>query len=142
MQQQLDDSAPAGPALYIVPEREIEGFDHYGPGVCLAQSDEDTLNALCKALDVQPLSSFYSQDTDALSGHLRYEGYAQPNLPALSWFNAATGLKTVRALAEHLEAHPDTLTRQEDAIRELREYEFVLARFEKEGIRWYMSVGF
>lgn len=142
MQQHLEDHAPDSPALYIVPEREIEGFDHYGPGVCLAQSDEDTLNALCKSLGVAPLSSFLSQDTDALTGHLRYEGYALPKLPALSWFTAAAGLKTVRALAEHLEAHPETLSRQEDAIRELREYEFVLARFEKEGIRWYMSVGF
>ena len=142
MQQHLQERDIASAALYIVPEREIDGFDHYGPGICLGHSNQEALNNLCRTLGVAPLSSYFSQDTAALSGHLRYEGYAQPNLPALSWFNAATGLKTVRALAEHLEANPGTMDEQEEAIRELREYEFVLARFEKEGIRWYMSVGF
>jgi hypothetical protein len=129
-------------ALYIVPEREIEGFDHYGPGISLAHADQNTLNSLCRTLRVAPLSSFFSQDSDALSGHLRYEGYALPDLPKLTWFSAAAGLKTVQALAEHLEAHPDTLDNQDEIIRELREYEFVLARFDKERIRWYMSAGF
>lgn len=142
MQLHVEERNVAGEALFIVPEREIEGFDHYGPGTSLGHSNEKKLNTICKSLGVAPLSSFYSQDTDALSGHLRYEGYATPDLPALTWFSAADGLATVRALATYLEEHPEALKETEAVVQELREYEFVLARFEKEGIRWYMSAGF
>lgn len=142
MQENPRESDFATAALYIVPEREIEGFDHFEPCVALGQAREGALDALCRRLDVAPLSGYYSQDTDALTGHLRYEGYNPPDLPALTWFSAADGLRTVRALADYLEAHPDTLAEQGEALRELRECEFVLARFDKEGIRWYMSVGF
>lgn len=142
MQQHLQEQNTASTALYIVPEREIEGFDHYGPGISLGHTNEGAVNAICKALGVLPLSSFYSQDTDALSGHLRYEGYAPPELPALTWFSASDGLETVRALAAHLEEYPDDLEESGPIIEELREYEFVLSRFEKEGIRWYMCAGY
>lgn len=142
MQENPQESGFATAALYIVPEREIDGFDHFEPCVALARASDDELDTMCRRLDVAPLSSFYSQDTDALNGHLRYEGYNPPDLPALTWFSAADGLRTVRALAEHLDGHPDTLAEQGEALRELRECEFVLARFDKEGIRWYMSVGF
>lgn len=142
MELHLQELHPNGAPLYIVPEREIDGFDHYEPGVHLGHADERTLGALCRKLGVQPLSSFYSEDTEALHASLKYEGYALPDLPQLSWFSAADGLATVRALAGHLEAHPDALAEAEAVAGELREYEFVLERFAKEGIRWYMSAGY
>ena len=142
MQQNLKELNLAGEPLYIVPEREIEGFDHFGPGISLGHAGAKTLDALCRTLGVRSISSFYSQDTDALRGHLRYEGYSLPDLPAVTWFSAGAGLKTVRALAEYLESEPDALDDAKTAIEELREYETVLERFDKEGIRWYMSAGF
>ena len=142
MELHLQELHPNGAPLYIVPEREIEGFDHYGPGISLGHTSEKTLNALCRRLGVRPLSSFLSEDTEALHENLRYEGYALPDLPELTWFRAADGLETVRALTAHLKEHPGALKEADTILEELREYEFVLERFDKEGIRWYMSAGY
>lgn len=142
MELHLQEIHPNGAPLYIVPEREIDGFDHYGPGISLGHSDGAVLDALCRELGVRTLSSFLSEDTEALHANLKYEGYALPELPELAWFSAGTGLKTVRALAAYLEEHPETFEDAKAIIDELREYEFVLARFDKEGIRWYMAAGY
>jgi len=142
MELHLQEIHPNGAPLFIVPEREIDGFDHYGPGISLGHSDGAILDGLCRELGVRTLSSFLSEDTEALHANLRYEGYALPELPELSWFSAGAGLKTVRALAAYLEEHPETFEDAKAIIDELREYEFVLARFDKEGIRWYMAAGY
>lgn len=142
MELHLQEIHPNGAPLFIVPEREIDGFDHYGPGISLGHSDSQALDRLCKELGVQPLSSFLSEDAEALHANLKYEGYALPEMPKLAWFSAATGLQTVRALATYLEENPESLQEAPAIIEELREYEFVLARFDKEGIRWYMAAGY
>jgi len=142
MELHLQEIHPNGAPLFIVPEREIEGFDHYGPGISLGHSDSQALDTLCQELDVRTLSSFLSEDAEALHANLKYEGYALPEMPELSWFSAAAGLKTVRALANYLEENPEAVQEAKGIIEELREYEFVLSRFDKEGIRWYMATGY
>lgn len=142
MEIHLQELHPSGAPLYIVPEREIEGFDHFEPGVALGSASQKTLDKLCHQLGVPPLSSFISEDTEALQENLRYEGYAVPEMPALTWFDAADGLRTVRALAAHLTEFPDSLKGAQAIVEELGEYAIVLERFDKEGIRWYMSAGF
>ncbi|MBX3176155.1 MAG: hypothetical protein KF886_02235 [Candidatus Hydrogenedentes bacterium] len=142
MDLHLKELNPENAPLYIVPEREIDGFDHYTPGICLGSSNDAALDRLCKKLRVRSLSSFRSEDTEALQASLHYEGYALPEMPELTWFSAADGLETVRALAAHLEANPDALEDGESIAAELREYECILDRFDKEGIRWYMCAGY
>ncbi|MFZ6819236.1 hypothetical protein [Undibacterium sp. Ji22W] len=130
-------------AYYIVPEREIEGFDHFVNGKALGHADEDTLNHLCEELSVQSILSFISQDPEELADFMEDEGIEMPaELPETRWFDATVGLATVRALAVHLENNPDALKDASNLVEDLREYENVLERFEQEKVRWYLGLDF
>lgn len=130
-------------AYYIVPEREIEGFDHFVNGKALGHADEDILNRLCGELNVQSLLAFISQDPEELADFMEDEDVEMPEeFAEAQWFDANAGLITVRALAAHLESNPDALKDSSDLIDDLREYEEVLARLAQEKVRWYLALDF
>lgn len=130
-------------AYYIVPEREIEGFDHFVNGKALGHADEETLHQLCEALSVQSLLTFISQDPEELADFMEDEDVEMPEeFAEAQWFDANAGLITVRTLAAHLESNPDALKDSSDLIDDLREYEEVLARLAQEKVRWYFALDF
>lgn len=130
-------------AYYIVPERDIEDFDHFVNGKAIGHADEASLNQLCEALKVQSLLAFISQDPEELADFMEDEEFDMPEtLGERQWFEAADGLATVRALAAHLEAYPDVIKDAAELIDDLREYEAVLARLEQEKVRWYLALDF
>jgi hypothetical protein len=131
-----------GVALYIVPEREVEGLDTFVNGKALGHSEH--LEQLAERAGVRPLMEFFSQDPEDLAEFLDTEG-AEPTadgLPAEQWFPAADGLVTVRGLLSYLSAESTAVPDATAIIGDLQEFESVLGRLAAEGVQWHLSVDF
>ena len=130
-------------ALFIVPERKVEGFDHFVNGKFIGRESDRAVDRLCKELGVTSLYEFCSQDPQELADFIEGEGGEIPDhLPALEWFEATSGLKTVRAMLQALEKGAPAFKDTQGVIGDLKEYEVVLSRLEAAGIRWHMQVDF
>lgn len=130
-------------AYYIVPEREVEDFDHFVNGKALGHADEDILNRLCEELNVQPILTFISQDPEELADFMEDEGIDIPEeFAETQWFEAAAGLVTVRTLIAHLESNPDAIKDASALLEDLHDYESVLQRLDQEKVRWYLALDF
>ncbi len=143
-----------GVALFIVPEREVEGLDTFVDGKALAHLKD--LDSLASEAGVRPLMEFFSAGPDDLLGILGEEGDdGELHLPAgiespeVAWFDAGDGLVTVRGLLRHLANHPEKdvlpgLTREgvraDWLVEDLRQFEQVLLGLDRAGVRWHLSV--
>ena len=130
-------------SLYIVVEGEDPGFDIFVNGHALARN-EDALERLAERLKVSPLLDFFSADENSMALLLE-QGAGNPdwahNLPEPQWFSPSMGLVTVCALLDFLEASPTALgTETVSVASELREYEHVLRKTERRGLRWHLAV--
>ena len=90
-----------GVALFIVPEREVEGLDTFVDGKALAHVEN--LDDLALAAGVRPLMEFFSASPDDFLGVLGEEGDdgelhlpEGTESPPVEWFDAESGLATVR----------------------------------------------
>lgn len=143
-----------GVALFIVPEREVDGLDTLVDGKALAHLKD--LDGLAHKAGVRPLMEFFSAGPDDLLGILGEEGDdgemhlpAGIELPEVAWFDAAAGLVTIRGLLRHLADHPEKdvlpgLTREgvgaDWLVEDLLGFEEVLLGLDREGVRWHLSV--
>jgi hypothetical protein len=132
-----------GVAYYIVPERKPPRFDYFVNGKALAHVPEETLNRICAELGVPTFEDFFSQDAEELKELFEEEGIELPEegLPAVKWFKASDGLKTVRALLRHLQSNPKAVRNCADVLCDLQEFEDVLSRLAKAKIRWHLAIG-
>jgi hypothetical protein len=127
-------------ALFIVPEREVEGLETFVNGKALGHSDH--LDQLAQRAGVRPLMEFFSPDPAELGALLDEEGL---DLPAADpsterWFSAADGLASVRGLLSLLTADPSAVPDGPALIDDLREFESVLDRLASEGVRWHLAI--
>lgn len=132
-------------ALYIVLEKDIEGFDAFVNGKAVGHADEQSVNDLCAALKVPSLFSFLSQDPDELEDFLLDDDIEDDEVdghPREEWFSAESGLMTVRALIAHLVANPSALANAEAIVEDLQEYEKVLAAIAEKKTRWHFAIDF
>ncbi len=129
-------------AWYIAGEKKIQDFDTFVDGKAIAHADEEILADIFRSLNVRPLTDFFSQNSEEFEEFFDEEADIPEDLPEEEWFSAADGLKTVRTLARHLQDHPDAIAGSEEILEDLKEYERILSRFEKEGIRWHLSIDF
>ena len=130
-------------AYYIVPESEIQDFEHFVNGKALGHCDEARLNEICEMLNVQPLMEFYSEDPEELAELMEFiDGEAPTEVPPLEWFDPADGLRTAQALIEHLTASPEALEGSAEILDDLKEFEGVLSRLVQEKIRWYLALDY
>ncbi len=129
-------------ALYIIPERAIDGFDPGVNGKALGRST--TLDRLAKQAGVKSLMEFFSQDPEEAAAFLEDQGVEYPTdeLPAEQWFTPEEGLATVRGLLGHLAGQPDSIREAAALADDLREFEAVLSRLAVEGVRWHLAVDF
>lgn len=77
---------------------------------------KDELDVLCEELGVTTLSSFC--DYSELAANYAEEMDARANdLPSALWFESASGLKTIDAIANFLTQHPERLNFNDDSKR-------------------------
>ena len=129
--------------MYIVVEGEDPGYDIFVNGRALARH-EDALERLALQLGVKPMIEFFAADENAMS-LLNEEGGGNPELirrlPPPQWYAAGDGLATVRALIAALKDDPQQLgTEGPQVLGELEEYERVLERTMRAGLRWHLAV--
>jgi len=130
-------------SMYIVVEGEDPGYDIFVNGRALARY-EDALERLALKLGVKPLIEFFSADENSMA-LLIEEGAGNPELmrrlPPPQWYIAGDGLATVKALVAVLQDDPLLLgTEGPQVLAELLEYERVLDRTVKAGLRWHLAV--
>jgi hypothetical protein len=130
-------------SMYIVVEGEDPGFDIFVNGRALARH-EDALERLALRLGVKPLIEFFSADENSMS-LLIEEGAGNPDLmrrlPPPQWYAPGDGLGTVRVLAASLQDDPQQLgTEGTQVLAELQEYERVLEKTMRAGLRWHLAV--
>jgi len=126
-----------GAALFIELEEEIPGFDPFMDGKALSKAS-DPLDSIAKSLGVRPLMEFFSADPEMAAEFLP-EGV---EAPAQSWFSAAEGLVTVRALHAHLTANSSSVQKPGQVLTDLANMERVLATAEASGVKWCLQVDF
>jgi len=129
--------------MYIVVEGEDPGYDIFVNGRALARH-EDALERLALQMGVKPLIEFFSADENSMS-LLIEEGGGNPELirrlPPPQWYAPGDGLGTVRALIAALKDDPQQLgTEGPQVLGELEEYERVLERTMRAGLRWHLAV--
>ena len=129
--------------MYIVVEGEDPGYDIFVNGRALARH-EDALERLALQLGVKPMIEFFSADENSMS-LLIEEGGGNPELirrlPPPQWYTAGDGLGTVRALIAALKDDPQQLgTEGPQVLGELEEYERVLEKTMRAGLRWHLAV--
>ncbi len=130
-------------SMYIVVEGEDPGYDIFVNGRYLARY-EDALEKLALSLGTKPLIEFFSADENSMA-LLIEEGAGSIDLirrlPPPQWYGASEGLTTVRALRQSLRIDPQQLGSEGRAVlAELEEYEAVLAKTERRGLRWHLAV--
>ena len=116
-----------GAALYIVLEKQIEGFDPFVSGKALSREEEE-LDAIARDLGVTPLMDFYSASEEEAE---EFGLEAGPE----TWFTAEQGLATVNALLAHI--------KDKDAVAaDLQEFARVLEETREHQVRWHLAVDY
>ncbi|MDR3742546.1 MAG: hypothetical protein P4L40_26305 [Terracidiphilus sp.] len=129
-------------SLYIVVEGEDPGFDIFVNGHALARNEE-ALHRLAIHLGINPLLEFFSADENSMALLLE-QGTGDPewahHLPKPQWFRGEDGLHTVRTFLQFLAETPAALgSETAPVLKELREYEHVLAKTTQRGLRWHLA---
>jgi hypothetical protein len=130
-------------AIIITLERELPEAAAYaksGTGKALAR-ESDRLDFAARACGVGALTSLLSESPAALAEQLRADGFdpAKMRLPPEQWFAPGDGLKTVRALAEHVQAKLNDFKQPNPILRDLRAAEQLLAAAEAAGVRFHFT---
>lgn len=127
-------------AWYIVLERPIPDFDHRVNGKALSRAGEQ-LEILARQLGLESLMNFFSAPAEGLVAFAADHGVNPAGNPLPEhWFSAEAGLKTVRVLIQAIDR--SELSRKDQLLADLREFENVLSSAEKHGVGWHLAVDF
>jgi hypothetical protein len=130
-----------GAAYYITLEREIEGFHSMTDGKALIAAS-DKLEKVARKLQVTPLGGFVSAGAEELEDLLGEDAADVPDLPPKTWHPAKDGLKTVRALLDHVRRSPKDVKESDRVVADLEDLERILLKAEQENVKWHLSVDF
>jgi glycine/D-amino acid oxidase-like deaminating enzyme len=111
-----------------------------GSGKALAR-ESDKIDSAARRRGVIPPTSLLSESQAALIAQLKEEGFdpSKMRLPPEQWFDAAEGLKTVRALAEFVTANLNDFKFPNPILRDLKAVENLLAAAEKAGVKFHFT---
>jgi hypothetical protein len=111
-----------------------------GMGKALGRESEK-LDFAARCRDVPALTSMLSESQAALIAQLQAEGFdpSKMRLPAERWFNAADGLKTVRALAQYVSEKLNDFKQPNPILRDLKAAEALLLAAGAAGIRFHFT---
>lgn len=111
-----------------------------GTGKALARESEK-LDFAARCRSVSSLTSLRSESHAVLFAQLQAEGFdpSKMRLPAEQWFDAGEGLKTVRALAEYVNAKLNDFKQPNPILRDLKAVEALLNAAAASGIRFHFT---
>jgi len=130
-------------AIIVTLERELEATAAYakaGSGKALAR-ESDRLDHAARVVKVPAITSMLSESQAALIEQLKADGFdpTKMRLPPEQWYPAGDGLKTVRALHEHVSANLNNFKQPNPILRDLKSAETLLAAAESAGARFHFT---
>jgi hypothetical protein len=130
-----------GAALFIVLEREVSGVDAGSVGGKSLSRNLDWLDDASKKLNVLSLGEMISVNPEDAAAFLEGEGQNASglSLPAEQWFDAAEGLRTVKALLQHTKSLKPG---EKLLLQDLTACQQVLDRARQECVRFHFTVDF
>jgi hypothetical protein len=132
--------------LVITLEKELPdpaalaAYTKGGSGKALAR-ESDRIDSAARRRSVTPLTSLLSEGQAALIAQLKEEGFdpSKMRLPPEQWFPASEGLKSVRALTEHITANLNDFKQPNPILRDLKAAEALLVAAEAAGIGFHFT---
>jgi hypothetical protein len=131
-------------AIVVTLEKELPeasaAYAKAGTGKALAR-ESDRIDSAARRKNVAQMTSMLSESQAALFAQLKEEGFdpSKMRLPPEQWFAASEGLKTVRALAEHINANLNDFKQPNPILRDLKAVESLLASAEAAGARFHFT---
>ena len=103
--------------------------------------EADRIDSAARRKNVEPPTALLSESQAALIEQLKADGFdpSKMHLPAEQWFDAAQGLKTVRALIEYVSANLNDFKQPNPILRDLRNIEATLVAAEAAGVRFHLT---
>ena len=128
-------------AFTITLQSEIPAMAAYtkaGTGKALAHESE-RLNSAARRKDVVPISGMLSENPAALMAQLVEEGFdpAKMRIPPEEWFQPVQGLKTIRALIDHVNANLNDFKQPNPILRDLKAVDAVLTAAQSAGVQFH-----
>ena len=133
-------------AILITLEKDLPdaraAYAKGGTGKALAR-ETDRLDSAARRRRVAPITALLSESPADLIAQLKADGFdpAKMRIPPEQWFPAAEGLKTVRALIEHVSANLNNFKQPNPILRDLRAAEALLAAADEGGVRFHFTKG-
>lgn len=126
-----------GVAVYIVQEKEIDGFDAIGMicGKAMGRAKPEKLAELSQQLGVKDPYALVSADPD------EFAEFGGPDFDE-EWFEPSDGLEMVQAYMKHLKEHPGAIEDSEAIMEDLKDYLKALERLNQEQVRWHFAIDY
>ena len=103
--------------------------------------ETDRIDGAARRRSVTALTALLSENPAVLAAQMQAEGFdpTKMRLPAEQWFAATDGLKTVRALIEHVTANLNDFKLPNPILKDLKAIEALLVSAETAGVRFHMT---
>jgi hypothetical protein len=103
--------------------------------------ESDRLDNSAKSRGVTPLTSLLSESQATLIAQMKAEGFdpSKMRLPPEHWFAASEGLKTVRALVEHVTTNLNNYKQPNPILRDLKSAEALLIAAESAHVQFHFT---
>lgn len=123
----------------VLPEA-IAAYNKAKPGKALAR-ESDRLDTTARSRGVTPLTSLLSESREALVAQFKEAGFdpEKMRIPPEQWFAASEGLKTVRALAEHVTVRLNDFKQPNPILRDLKASESLLAAADAAQVKFHFT---
>jgi hypothetical protein len=130
-------------AVVITLERELPesaAYQKAGSGKALAR-ESDRLDFAARRKSVTSPTALLSESQAVLIAKLQADGFdpSKMRLPPEQWFAAAEGLKTVRALIDHVNANLNDFKQPNPILRDLKAADALLTAAEAAGVRFHFT---
>ena len=130
-----------GVSIYVTLEKEIAGVDPLAISGKPLSKAVDALDEWAQANSLTPLMEMVSSPPDEIAELMDVDVEDLPeHLAAEQWFAAAEGLKTIRAMIEHLQQTSTAVKAAEDVLTDLQDIEAVLAAAEAAQVKFHFSL--
>jgi hypothetical protein len=133
-------------AIIVTLEKELSdpaaaaAYAKAGGGKALAR-ESDRIDSAARRCSVPAITSLLSESQAALIEQLKADGFdpTKMRLPPEQWYATAEGLKTIRALIQHITANLNDFKQPNPILRDLKAAEALLAAAHTAGVRFHFT---